>query len=108
MKHITLEEALRLATPGPLKVTKLPLANLTDYKLDGADTRIADMQLGLGATAINAALLAHCWNNFLQLVEALDLVEKALTWGALVKDQERALGLVRSALAAAKKVEVAK
>ena len=75
MKTISLEEAKKLATPG-----KLTADYMRVYTNDGefwiASTDTPGPATDEEATA-NAALLAHKWNHFDDLIEAL---ERCMEW----------------------------
>ena len=69
MKTLPLEEALKLATPGKLRVTSLAVGDIdivTDQQEYVADC--TDVPNGKA----NAALLAHSWNIRDELIEAVD------------------------------------
>lgn len=74
MKTITLEEALKRATDGPLEVSKF--ADAPGYAI--GFPWIASVTGG--DDKINAALLAHCYNVLPKVVEALKFYANEENW----------------------------
>lgn len=73
MKTIPLEEAKKLATPGKLAVLGNCLVTDSDEFSMVHDPIIGHADYG----PIDAALLAHKWNHFDELIEAL---ERCMEW----------------------------
>ncbi len=80
---MTLEEARKLATPGPLTAEYTTVLYKTGWvsgrdkwQLGSSETghfaSTDENHLPHGEQAANAALLAHCWNHFGEVVDALE------------------------------------
>lgn len=124
MKIITLSEAYRKATKGPLAVSGVTMiwspnakANVASASSLRATDSVKYAEAGCGdkdlnEIATNAALLAHCFNHFQEVVEAanafLTLSEMHDLYGtkAARENKEASLQTLERALARADKVEM--
>lgn len=72
MKQITLKEAFEKATKGPLEINiSEPCSIRRDSGFKVADTWL-ESDSTLEESKTNAALLAHCFNTYQELVEAAE------------------------------------
>ena len=102
---ISLEEARKRATPGPLE-TRAGLADHVCLYVQGTTVNVA-----VGMRPANAVLLAHCWNRFDEVLAAVEEEREARTqfelgWRLDTKRLEQAQENLARVLQRAKEVEM--